>query len=99
MGYAKKKGDDFDEDLLKPDEENYDFEKYFDIKWATGELIPNSDASEKDQRRAEITIQLYKLNEYGKPEDRIEELKKFNDSLSPEIAHFSYRFFLKAGSL
>ncbi|MDM8563142.1 hypothetical protein QUF54_07295, partial [Candidatus Marithioploca araucensis] len=75
-GICQKKGDHFDEDLLKPDAENYDFDKYFDIKWDTGELIPNSDASEKDQRRAEITIRLYKLNEYGKPDDRIEELKK-----------------------
>ncbi len=98
-GICQKKGDDFDEDLLKPDAENYDFDKYFDIKWDTGELIPNSDASEENQRRAEITIRLYKLNEYGKPDDRIEELKKFNDSHSPEIDSFSYRFFLKAGSL
>jgi len=98
-GICQKKGDHFDEDLLKPDAENYDFDKYFDIKWDTGELIPNSDASEKDQRRAEITIRLYKLNEYGKPDDRIEELKKFDDSHSPEIDSFSYRFFLKAGSL
>jgi hypothetical protein len=50
--YVKKKGDDFDENLLKPDDEDYDFDKYFDIRWDTGELIPNSDASYADQTRA-----------------------------------------------
>jgi ABC-type metal ion transport system substrate-binding protein len=61
-------------------------------------LIPNSDASKKDQRRAEITIKLYKLNEYGKPNDRLEELEKFNNT-DFDIDSFSYRFFLKAGKL
>lgn len=77
---------------------NYDFDKYFDIKWETGELIPNSDASKKDQRRAEITIKLYNLNEYGKPNDRLEELEKFNNT-DFDIDSFSYRFFLKVGKL
>ena len=96
---CQQKGDEFDEKLLKPDDDDYCFDDFFDIKWDTGELIPNVDASEKDRQRAETTIRLYGLNEHGKPEDRLEELYKFNDSNHPDIERFSYRFFLSRGYL
>ncbi len=63
----------------------------------TGELHPNRVASQEKQERAKITIQLYRLNANGKPEDRLEELEKFLDSYNPEIDQWAYRFFIKRG--
>jgi uncharacterized protein (TIGR02646 family) len=97
---CQKKGEAFDERLLKPDNEDYSFDKYFDIDWATGELIPNPDASADDRERARITINLYRLNDNGKPEDRLEELTQFDvlkELENLDIDKFSYRFFIKRG--
>ncbi|MCP5049737.1 MAG: hypothetical protein GY940_21390 [bacterium] len=96
---CQEKGDQFDEGLLKPDEAYYSFDKYFDIDWLTGELIPNKDASREDRERAKVTISLYQLNDHDKPEDRLEELEKFELIEDYEINKLPYRFFLKRGSL
>ncbi|MGL4401474.1 MAG: hypothetical protein ACRCXD_16540, partial [Luteolibacter sp.] len=58
----KKKGDAFEEALLKPDEEDYEFARYFQWNFATGELMPSEVATPDDQYRAERTIDLLKLN-------------------------------------
>ncbi len=98
-GLCQEKGDKFHKNLLKPDDEDYSFDAYFEIRWDTGELTPNEDAPRADQERAEYTIRLYRLNDHGKPDDRLEELRKFNDSDIAEIDRFSYRFFLTRGRL
>ncbi len=64
------KSDRWDDDLLKPDAEDYSFERYFRYVAATGELEPNPQASAKDQRRAEITISLLGLNAGSRPQSR-----------------------------
>ncbi len=95
---CQEKGDKFDDRLLKPDDYYYSFDKYFDINWETGELEANEDASEEDKERAKITIKLYRLNCNGKPDDRLEELGKFEESNAFNIDKSSYRFFIKRGS-
>jgi uncharacterized protein (TIGR02646 family) len=94
---CQEKGDDFDKKLLKPDQPNYDFDLYFEIDWATGELHPNRVALQEERERAEVTISLYHLNDNGKPEDRLDELEKFVDSINPDIDKWSYRFFIERG--
>ncbi len=37
---CQKKNEDFDEKLLKPDDVKYEFSKYFDYNYQTGELKP-----------------------------------------------------------
>jgi uncharacterized protein (TIGR02646 family) len=96
-GLCQEKGDQFDKRLLKPDVKSYSFDKYFDINWTTGELLPNRDASENDRKRAEITIKLYRLNDNGKPDDRLEELEKYNKDT--DIDEWPYRFFISRGQL
>jgi uncharacterized protein (TIGR02646 family) len=96
-GICQEKGDEFHDMLLKPDVKNYDFDDYFDIDWVTGKLMPNAMATPDNRARAELTIKLYKLNEYGKPDDRLLELAKFSDENN--IDQYSYRFFLKRGGL
>lgn len=90
------KGDSFDELLLKPDELDYSFTRYFINNYKTGALEPNPAASEADQKRAETTLKLYQLNKETRKLFRIRELKRFN--YKPEedsIDDFNYRFFLE----
>ena len=96
---CQEKGDHFEETLLKPDEESYSFDRYFDIDWETGKLIPNIDSSPEDQERAKTTIKLFRLNENGKPEDRLWELDAYQNPGNKNIEGYSYRFFLKRGHL
>lgn len=89
-----EKGEDFDELLLKPDVEDYDFYRYFMIDFKTGEILSNPRASEEDQERAEKAIKLLGLNKNSRPGFRLSEYRLFqklkNDSY--EIEDFSYRF-------
>ncbi|MDM8542046.1 hypothetical protein QUF90_13245 [Desulfococcaceae bacterium HSG9] len=96
-GLCQQKGDAFDEQLLKPDEDEYHFDHYFVINWDSGELMPNEGQSADNQMRAQITIQLYRLNANGKPEDRLEELNRWLDSAKPNIDEWAYRFFIERG--
>jgi uncharacterized protein (TIGR02646 family) len=97
-GLCQQKGDDFDEKLLKPDDDAYSFDEYFVINWDTGELEPNKGKKIENQVRAEITIKLYRLNENGKPEDRLAELEDFKELNNPDIDEHSYRFFIQRDS-
>jgi uncharacterized protein (TIGR02646 family) len=94
---CQRKGDKFDERLLKPDEHYYSFDKYFDIDWVTGKLIPNRNASVEDRERARITIDLFRLNHNGKHHDRKSQLIYFEQITDPDIDEFPYRFFIKRG--
>lgn len=94
---CQERNNKYDPLLLKPDEYDFEFDRYFDIDWVTGEIIPNRIAPEEDRKRAELTIQLFKLNENGKPEDRMEELGKFQDSNNRDIDKYSYRFYISRG--
>lgn len=90
------KGDGFDELLLKPDEQEYSFERYFVNNYKTGEIEPNPAADVQDRARALITIRLYQLNKDIRKLLRLRELKRFN--YKPEedsIDDFNYRFFLE----
>ncbi|HLP46964.1 MAG TPA: retron system putative HNH endonuclease [Candidatus Kapabacteria bacterium] len=98
-GLCQERGDAFHQFLLKPDEDWYSFDKYFDIDWVTGELKPNRNASAEDRERAEITIDHFRLNDNGKPDDRLNELELFEHMENPKIDKFSYRFFINRGRL
>jgi len=92
-----KKGNRFDRRILKPDARDYRFEKYFMLNYKTGEILPNKTASEADQERAQITIEIYGLNASGLPRYRIEEYRRYNDLPREkyQLDDFSYRFFLE----
>ena len=90
------KGDRFDELLLKPDESDYFFERYFIKNYKSGEIEPNPAANEHDQVRALITINLYQLNKDIRKILRLRELKRFTYKTEEEsIDDFNYRFFLE----
>lgn len=84
--YCQERGNKFDERLLKPDEADYDFDRYFTFDFTTFEIQPNKRASTADQERAQITINLFRLNgterERGTEDDcRIERERIYNKHL------------------
>ncbi len=92
---CQKKGDKFDRRLLKPDQVNYKFRHYFIYSYSKGIIKPNPARDLNDQERAKITIDLYGLNKWGRPDERIKEREKFLDATKPIINNYSYRFILR----
>lgn len=90
----KRKLDFFDERLLRPDLPGYQFKYYFRHLYNTGVIIPNLRRSQVDQERAQLTIDTFELNDFGRPEDRLTELKKYRNSENPNKDEFPYRFML-----
>lgn len=91
---CQEKGEQFDKSLLKPDEEDYDFSRFFICRF-DGDAIylkPNPRATDQEQNSASITIDLYGLNRFERPEDRFRVWRQFNDSNNPIIDEFPYRF-------
>jgi uncharacterized protein (TIGR02646 family) len=90
---AKKEA--FDPMLLKPDEADYEFARYFICDFTTGKICPNPTASPSDQKRAITTIDLYQLNGPSRPEHRKRTLRLWqNDTDAVEVDDFPYRDFL-----
>jgi uncharacterized protein (TIGR02646 family) len=95
--FCQRKGDRFDEALLRPDEPGFVFERYFDWDFTTGEVRPNPVALQADRARAECTIALFRLNE-GHPSLRRREALRF-DRCAPDgdlqLDDWAYRDFLQ----
>lgn len=73
-----------EEILLRPDAEDYYFDRYFEIDFETGKILPkivNSGDSFVDfeEPRARTTIDILKLNEEWLCKERKQELKKYID--------------------
>jgi uncharacterized protein (TIGR02646 family) len=91
---CQEKGEKFDSNLLKPDELTYLFDDFF-ICTTQDErimIVPNPRADVSDQQRAVITIELYGLNSFGRPEARWLVLNQFQDSKNPILDDFAYRY-------
>jgi uncharacterized protein (TIGR02646 family) len=89
-----KKREDFDEALLRPDAEDYAFDRFFRWDYTLGTLEVNDRASPEDQRRAEVTRRLYHLND-GHPWLRL--LARRGRSRNPDkpIDECAYRDFVE----
>ena len=88
--WCQQKSDDFDEAALQPDAPNYDFDRYFRWDYTLGTIEVNEQASPEDQRRANVTIKLYKLND-GHPSLRKRELRKRAKDARGLLDDFAYR--------
>ena len=82
----------FDPDLLKPDEADYDFSRYFIFNFSSGRLVPNPTAALLDQQRAIITLTIYGLNDGERPQARKRVFASYCQSANPALNDFSYRF-------
>ncbi|MCF2873344.1 MULTISPECIES: hypothetical protein [unclassified Tenacibaculum] len=93
---CQKKIDDYSNLLLKPDIDSFSFETYFEIDIYTGKICPNINATPQNQKRADETIKLYRLNYGEKPRLRLKSLENYLKSSGLSINDFSYRFFIEA---
>ena len=91
--FCQGKKDKFDEALLRPDAEDYAFDRFFRWDYTRGTLEANERASAEDQHRATVTLNLYRLN-VGHPSFRRRELRR--RSLMPDepLDDFAYRDFV-----
>lgn len=62
----KAKRDEWHEDLLRPDADGFAFERFFEYRDDTGEILPHPDGSPDDRRCAQRTIEILDLNRTGK---------------------------------
>ncbi len=91
-----QKGERWEEALLKPDEPDYAFERYFMSDYTNGELLVRPDLSPTETERAHCTIEIYALND---PRHCVERLRQQEwRSLLPDhdIDSFAYRDFLQS---
>ena len=88
------KGDRWHELLLKPDDLDFHFERYFSYAYDTDKLEPNPAASPADAERARVTIELLGLNRGKQPASR-KRARQWAAKLSAEDRQdLSYRFLL-----
>ena len=80
------KRDRWHDDLLRPDDADFAFERYFEYREQTGALAARTDASDDDRRRAEMTIRLLDLNRAGKCMRRRETVKLIRAALRDGVA-------------
>lgn len=91
----------FNKAVLKPDDSNYQFSKYFVADFASGRIEVNPTSSASDQNRAQVTIDAYDLNAEIKCKLRASVIKQFKDGINENppktLDDFSFRFFIEAG--
>jgi len=85
----------FETGLLKPDVQDFSFDRFFRFNAATGEIEPNPIAPAEDIQRAEVSIRLFGLNEKGRPITRRQVFReRYQQFVAGEvpIEHLPYRF-------
>ncbi|TAE24372.1 MAG: hypothetical protein EAZ92_13365 [Candidatus Kapaibacterium sp.] len=93
----EKKLEQFEEALLKPDAEDFDTFRYFVLNFETGEIGINPRATTSDKARAETSIRIFGLNDSPRPQMRLTEFTKWQNTLeaAKNLDDFNYRFFLE----
>ncbi len=89
-----QKLEQFDDGLLKPDDDDFAFMRYFVVNFKTGEIEPSPHADEQLQDRAKITIRMYGLNLPARNSARRREWERFCRDPAPFLDDYNYRFFL-----
>ena len=89
---AKK--EKWDERLLKPDDPDYDFERYFLYQSDSGKLEANPGAANDEKERAELTIAIFNLNRDGSCEMRKREERRLRGLKEDDLSDAAYRFLI-----
>ncbi len=98
-GYCQsEKHDQWEEGLIRPDESDYSFQRYFVFDFTNGGIFPNPKSSDADQERANITIRLFGLDTGTRRQYRMLECDKFADATHPEINDWAYRDYLESST-
>ena len=91
--YCQQKGEAYSDDLLRPDAEDYTFDRYFRWDYTQGRIEVNDRASPEDQDRAQETIKVYRLNERH-PSLRRRSMLFWSRSTGESVDAFAYRHFI-----
>jgi uncharacterized protein (TIGR02646 family) len=91
--FCQGKGKKFDEALLRPDAEDYAFDRFFRWDYTRGTLEVNERALTDDQHRARVTLKHYRLN-VRHPLLRREELHRRSHMPDDPLDKFAYRDFV-----
>jgi uncharacterized protein (TIGR02646 family) len=91
--FCQGKGKKFDEALLRPDAEDYAFDRFFRWDYTRGTLEANELASAEDRHRARVTLKHYRLN-FGHPSLRRRALRDRSGRPDDPLDDFAYRDFV-----
>lgn len=91
--FCQQKGKPFDSKVIRPDEADYEFYRYFSCSYTEGTIMPNPAATAQDQERADYTIKYFRLNE-GHPSKRKYEHFKRSRMMDRPFDEFSYRDYI-----
>jgi uncharacterized protein (TIGR02646 family) len=91
--HCQQKFEEFDEGLLRPDADDYDFDLYFRWDFTQGTIEVNETAPMPNQRRAEVTIRLYRLN-VSHPKLRKLEMRQRERARNDPLDDFAYRHYV-----
>ena len=86
--------EEFDPALLKPDEREYAFDKYFVANFKTGEVEPSPHSDENARQQANVTIRIYGLNLPARKKARKREWESYLRDSAATLDDYNYRFFL-----
>lgn len=88
-----KKGEKFDVLLLKPDDDDYRFERFFQFLPENGKIKENDSATPAEKKKARRTIEIFGLNEGRRPQSRLMQYRSLKRSiLSFNKDDMPYRF-------
>jgi uncharacterized protein (TIGR02646 family) len=93
-GCQRAKMEQFDENLLKPDEVNYEFDEYFQYNYTLHELEPRSDKPPVIQQKAKVTIEIFDLNNIALSKARKHAFERFTNANEKIIDDYNFRFIL-----
>lgn len=85
----------YDDNILRPDANGYSFDRYFIYNYSSHKIDVNPSASSRDQKKANITCQIFQFNHKSKIIARrlIWELWSNSDSkYDQKIDDLPYRF-------
>ncbi len=96
------KREQWDEALLRPDDADFAFERYFEYRFDSGELQPATAAGPDEQRRARVTIEILQLNRPGACMARKRAVRSIRHAVAagePEDSGYRYLIALCRGAL
>ncbi len=90
------KREKWDDSLLRPDDPDYSCDRYFDFDHTNGAMRANPAAEAPDQRRADVTIALYDLDNPARRRQRRLALEDRRENPGKNIDLCSYRSYIEA---
>jgi uncharacterized protein (TIGR02646 family) len=96
--HCQQKGEKFDKFLLRPDADDYEFDRYFRWDFTLGTIEVNPKASPEDRTRAEVTRTLYGLNILH-PLQRRDCLRRWAKLKDEPLDSMPYRHYLESPTL